>query len=441
MPPKYAKLMFWMLLRLRFSNVRSFRDEQDLSLIAGPFNDKPEIPRHRAELIKESVLPVAAIYGANASGKTNVLHAISFISEAVSFSHSRWKPDGGIPYQPFLFSGDPSEGPLPAGFEIEFLTGGIRYRYGFRVNNIAVLEEWLHAYPKGKKQIWFHRVQGNPISFSTKLAGENRTIENLTRKNSLFLSAAAQNNHEALLLPYQWITGLLFVIGDRSLFIAHTAKLCKSTDYLDEVSRLISIADFGVTGLKIELRPVPDEALRIYAALKEFMNENQVASGPPAPSEEIRLLHRFDDRDVPFHPQQESQGTLIYLGLLGPVVKSLKTGTPLIVDELDGSLHTLLCMQLVHLFNNPKTNPRWAQLIFNTHDTNLLSSGLLRRDQIWFTEKKADGSTDLFPLSDFKLRRTDKLESGYLMGRYGAIPFINSEALLSRFENAEIGTR
>jgi len=110
-------------------------------------------------------------------------------------------------------------------------------------------------------------------------------------------------------------------------------------------------------------------------------------------------------------------------------VDSLKKGAPLIVDEMDASLHTLLSMHLVRLFNSTETNPRNAQLIFNTHDTNLLNSGLLRRDQIWFTEKTSDGSTQVFPLSDFKLRSSDNLESGYLMGRYGAIPFINQDVL------------
>src|SRR5689334_10963011 len=141
-----------MLISLRFSNLHSFRDEQELSLVAGPFSDKQEILRPRAELANQSLLPVAAIYGANASGKTSVIRAIRFIAHAVTFSHSRWQPDGPIPYEPFLFSPDEGGSP-PSLFEIEFLTGGIRYRYGFRVNAIAVLEEWLHAYPRGKKQV------------------------------------------------------------------------------------------------------------------------------------------------------------------------------------------------------------------------------------------------------------------------------------------------
>src|ERR1700726_590237 len=174
----------FMLLRFRFSNVRSFRTEQELSLIAGPFTDAPESVRRPGALqLQEGVLPVAAIYGANASGKTNVLRAIQFLSEAVSSSHREWKPDGPIPREPFL--SDEESRQSPSEFEVDFLTNGIRYRYGFRVDSAVVLEEWLYAYPLGKKQTWFHRKQGNPILFGARMPGENRTIESLTRKNSL----------------------------------------------------------------------------------------------------------------------------------------------------------------------------------------------------------------------------------------------------------------
>jgi AAA15 family ATPase/GTPase len=394
-----------MLLRFRFSNVRSFRTEQELSLIAGPFTDAPESVRH-PDAVPEGVLPVAAIYGANASGKTNVLRAIVFLSEAVRLSHREWKPDGPIPREPFL--SDEESRRSPSEFEVDFLMNGIRYRYGFRVDSAVVLEEWLYAYPLGKKQTWFHRKQGKPILFGARMPGENRTIESLARKNSLFLSAAAQNNHEALLPVYEWIAIWPNVIGDRAQYWTFTAALCTLPEYLAEVASLVSAADLGISGVK---------------AQKDQW--------------QIHLLHRLGDREAQFSTEQESHGTMAYLSLLGPVVTALKRGMPLFVDELDGSLHPLLSIQLIRLFDNPATNPKGAQLIFNTHDTNLLSSGVLRRDQIWFTEMKDDGSSHLFPLSDFKPRRTENLENGYLQGRYGAIPFINPDAFLSRFEDRD----
>jgi AAA15 family ATPase/GTPase len=424
------------LLRFRFSNFRSFRAEQELSLIAGPFTDLPDVVRHPAGL-KEGVLPIAAIYGANASGKTNVIQAIGFMASAVSLSHRDWKPDGPIPREPFMAY---EESKLePSEFEADFLLAGVRHGYGFRVDSQVVLEEWLYVYPKGKKQTWFHRKRGNPIVFSNKMPGENRTIENLTRQNSLFLSAAAQNAHEALLPIFTWLSGLLFVIGDRSKYRQHTARLCSKVDYKNEIARLVSVADLGISEMTVENKTFPDktkELVETFTKLFELQPETTVLVN--FNDQFIRLLHRFGNTTVPFSEDQESDGTLAYLALLGPAVDAIQKGTPLLIDELDASLHPLLAIQLLRLFNTPSSNPKGAQLIFNTHDTNLLSGGVLRRDQIWFTEKGNDATSHLYALSDFKPRRQENLQSGYLQGRYGAIPFINPDAFLLRFEGDSV---
>ena len=419
-----------MLLRFRFSNFRSFRTEQELSLIAGPFSDLPDVVRHPAGL-KEGVLPGAAIYGANASGKTNVIQAMAFMASAVSFSHRDWSPDGPIPRQPFIANEESKR--EPSEVEADFLLAAVRHRYGFRVDSQTVLEEWLYVYPKGKKQTWFHRKWGNPIVFSNKMPGENRVIENLTRQNSLFLSAAAQNAHEALMPVFIWLSGLLFVIGDRSKYRRHTARLCSQLDYRNEIARLVSVADLGIAEMSVEDTKFPDKAKEIVEAAATLLPPRDKAAWPET-LQVIRLLHRLGDTAVPFKMDQESDGTLAYLALLGPAVDAIKKGTPLLIDELDASLHPLLAIQLLRLFNTPASNPKGAQLIFNTHDTNLLSSGVLRRDQIWFTEKGNDATSHLYPLSDFKPRRQENLQNGYLQGRYGAIPFINPDAFLLRFE-------
>jgi hypothetical protein len=300
-----------------------------------------------------------------------------------------------------------------------------------------VLEEWLFVYPKGKKQTWFHRKRGNPIAFSNKMPGENRTIENLTRQNSLFLSAAAQNAHEALMPVFIWLSGLLFVIGDRSKYRRHTARLCSQLDYRNEIARLVSVADLGIAEVSVEDTKFPDKAKEIVEAAATLLPPQDKAAWPET-LQVIRLLHRLGDTAVPFKMDQESDGTLAYLALLGPAVDAIKKGTPLLIDELDASLHPLLAIQLLRLFNTPSSNPKGAQLIFNTHDTNLLSGGVLRRDQIWFTEKGNDATSHLYPLSDFKPRRQENLQNGYLQGRYGAIPFINPDAFLFRFEAEDV---
>jgi AAA15 family ATPase/GTPase len=133
----------------------------------------------------------------------------------------------------------------------------------------------------------------------------------------------------------------------------------------------------------------------------------------------------------PFDPKEESAGTMAYLALLGPIVKALRSGGVICIDEIDSSLHPLIAVLIMRFFSNPGINPKGGQLIFNTHDTNLLSSGTLRRDQIWFTEKDKNGESHMYPLTDFKPRRQENLENGYLQGRYGAIPFIHSDELMT----------
>jgi hypothetical protein len=398
-----------MLLRFRFSNFRSFRTEQELSMVAGAINDRAESVFHPSG-VDDGVLPVAAIYGANASGKTNVILALQFMRGVVTNSHARWEPDKPIHLEPF--AGEPDS---PSTFSADFLLDGVRYQYGFSLNREAILKEWMYAYPSGKKQTWFARERNRPISFSAKLQGENRTIERLTRPNSLFLSAAAQNNHETLSPVYRWFSGSLsFIVGGRSLTHQRAHTLYGDADLRQKSARLLALADLGITDLSIQEAEAKDFAANALS-LEPF---------------KIRFLHRIGDIDLPFSLNQESTGTIAFLSLLEPVISALSNGGVVCVDELDHSLHPLLAIELIRQFSNIKINPSSAQLIFNTHDTNLLSAGVLRRDQIWFTEKGQDGASQLYPLTDFKPRKQENLENGYLQGRYGAIPFLNADWVL-----------
>jgi len=421
-----------MLLKFRFSNFRSFRAEQELSLIANRLAGSGD-GLFSPPGLGEQVLPVAAIYGANASGKTAVIKAFDFLASAVWFSHTQWQPGQRIPVEPFA-GDDPA---IPCEFSVDFLLDGVRHQYGFSANSQAILREWLYAYPKGKRQLWFSRGENGPISFGAKMPGENKVIEGLVRKNSLFLSAAAQNNHAALSPVYAWFSeSELFEIGrnamgGRSSFRAmlDAAQFCQEETDRSTIARLLTQADLGIADLALE----ETEMTRNMREYKEY--EESHHSKPlldyswPETWKEVRLLHRVGNRTIPFEAEQESSGTLAYLALLGPVVNLLRNGGVLLVDELDASLHPLMAVQIIRLFNSPASNPRSAQLIFNTHDTNLLSSGDLRRDQIWFTEKDSAGSSHLYPLTDFKPRRQENLENGYLQGRYGAIPFIHPDYL------------
>jgi AAA15 family ATPase/GTPase len=404
-----------MLLSFRFENFRSFKEEQELSMIAGSGKEKAEVLIH-ASGVSEAVLPISATYGANASGKSNILYALRFVVGAVERSHWRWVPEGGIPREPFAGTGSEA----PSSFAVDFLDRDVRYQYSFSVNDEIVLDEWLYAYPKGKRQMWFTRRAGKPMSFGEKLTGDNRVIENLTRPNSLFLSAAAQSNHQSLLPVHHWFSGSINVILGERWEMQRTAAFCGNPQNRSLVVQMLSFADLGIADLQVK----PATSMKDMARPVSFDEILEAQT-------QIRLVHRVGGREEVFAETQESAGTIAYLGLLGPIITAIRNGRIVCVDEFDSSLHPNLALQLIRLFNDKTSNPKGAQLIFNTHDTNVLSSGELRRDEIWFTEKSPDGVSRLYSLGDFKPRKEENVENGYLQGRFGAVPFMNVRKLRS----------
>jgi AAA15 family ATPase/GTPase len=390
------------------------------------------------EGLPHKLLRVAAIYGPNASGKTNVIFGLKFMRSAVKYSHNKWEPGAEIDRHAFAL--DDSE-EKPSEFAVDILLQGVRYEYGFSMNSTRVLSEYLFAYPDNRRQRWFERSADNErIIFGKNFSGENRAIENLTRPNSLFLSSAAQNNHEKLLPIYNWFAKELSFrsgLGARSS-PTRTIELClKSETNKKTVLRLLGAADLGIVDMDIEVE-APDPKLKEFAEkfqalMREFATE---PSTPPPTFEElarkaVAFRHKSRGESAIAIPlEYESAGTLTYLAILGPAIEALGSGGVLIIDELDASLHPLLVTEIVKIFNRADYNPQGAQLIFTTHNTELLGADVLRRDEIWFTEKDDTGATKLYPLSDFKPRKEENLQRGYLQGRYGATPFIKASALL-----------
>jgi uncharacterized protein len=416
-----------MLIRFRFENYKSVRDPAELSFVATPLkgvDGTTQVPG-----FPYGVLTTAAIYGANASGKSNVISALLFLSSAVEHSHKTWQPGGHVPIQPFLLDESKDK---PSSFDVEFLVSGIRYRYGFVLTATEVVREWLHAFPSGKRQVWFTREAGANFRFGKYLAGENRAIEKLTRANSLFVSAAAQNNHEMMLPVYRFLANdIRSVMGPRGFLRGTTIMMCAEEEMRRSLSRLMSAADFGVTGIRVRDEEVPEGFKKVVDALKDMLPKEAAATlKSPETLPKVELVHTAKGgSEVALDIEAESAGTAAFFALVGPVLKTLSSGGALCVDELDASLHPLLALEVVRAFKDPGRNRQGAQLIFNTHDTNLLAGGALRRDEIWLTEKDKEGCTHLYPLSDFAPRRNENLERGYLQGRYGAIPFLVPEAL------------
>jgi hypothetical protein len=204
---------------------------------------------------------------------------------------------------------------------VDFLLEGVRHEYGFRLDSDIVLEEWLHVYPKAKKQTWFHRKAGERILFSSKMAGENRTIENLTRKNCLFLSTAAQNNHETLTPVYQWfVKSVFFVMGERGFFRDVTAKLCGASEYMVNVTKLVAAADLGIVDMRTQEKrnTLPDEFKIAFEALARSVDpEGGPATSFPETYPHIQLVHQFGNQKSAFPEELESDGTLAYLSVLG----------------------------------------------------------------------------------------------------------------------------
>lgn len=409
-----------MLIRFRVRNYRSIRDEQELSLVASGLTEHAEslvtVKQYDFELVRS-----AAVYGANASGKSTMVHALSFMRSAVVDSHPVWSPEGGVERTPFAFAYEcMSE---PSVFVVDLLVDQIRYEYGFSVDSDRVLEEWLYAYPKGRRQEWFSR-EGDDFTFSRLMAGENRAISTLTRPNSLYLSAAAQNNHDLLSPIHRWFSSRLSIVDDESrrTLAARVSVQCRDRAFRRRVYEILHAADLGITEIQYNdfdsLRQLLGEEMWIKAV--SFLAPDEVL---------VQFRHGTASASFSLPFGEESAGTRAIFGLAGAIVDVLDAGGTLVVDELDRSLHPHLALEVLKTFNDPATNPNNAQLIFNTHDTNLLDPDLLRRDQVWFTEKGDDGATRLFPLTDFRARKYENLQRGYLQGRYGAVPTIGTPQL------------
>ena len=418
-----------MLLRFSVSNHLSLRDSQELLLTASSLKDKTEGLIDYPAAPSDSVLPAVVVFGANASGKSNLVHALRSMQQMVLFSHTRGDPSGGVPRHAFRL--DESHPHEPSRFELDFVLAGVRYHYGFKANDTAFLAEWLHATPKSHRRTLFER-DGSDFHFGRELKGRNNTIKTIvdvTRPNSLFLSAAAQNHHEQL----SSVFGYFFSFNSQmSIDVDEYWMHNKNIDprVIDFIGRL----DTGICGFRRRESELPEDQ---KAVRREFLTavrrlaDASMNINDTGKQVTVELAHQVrDGKPVYLNLGLESIGTQRLLVILGLAYRALDAGTPLVIDELDVSLHTLASAAVLQLFCSPETNPHGAQLIATTHDTNLMKWAGLRRDQLWFTEKDGDGATLLYPLTDIRTRRGDNIEKGYLQGRYGAVPFDDPVSVL-----------
>lgn len=427
-----------MLLRFAVSNHLSIKETQELSFIKSALKGPEEGLLSTPALPKDKVLPAAIIYGPNASGKSNLLDALMFMRRAVLTSQRKWAPDGGIPRQPFLLSnacmGKPSR------FEMDFDIEGVRYNYGFACTSSEFVEEWLYAAPVGHQRMIFERGGPKPedVKFGTSFTGQKQAIVQLMRPNSLFLSAAFQNNHQMAKLV---VSAFQKVRGRNSLSTAPEVldRLLKDGEIDRRIMSFLAEIGTGITKHRqVESARSDEHTRQMRGIFEAIWNESDVK---PTDDERksfledvgkdinIEFAHKSEDGDDVFlKASRESAGTRRLIPLLQDVMIALDQGNICVIDEIDASLHTQVGDAIVALFTNRATNPKGAQIIATTHDTNLLSASNLRRDELWLVEKTPGGASELYSLADVKTRDTDNFERGYLHGRYGAVPFAGSAA-------------
>ncbi len=424
-----------MLIEFKVANFRSIREEQTLSLVASNYEkgcDECLIAPDLPGLAGVKLLKGAAIYGANASGKSNILKALQFVANFVANSLTKLKPGDPTGVQPFKLDQESID--KPSRFELTFVANDVRYIFALAVTRQRVVEERLEAYPKGLRQLWYQRSYDSKTeSYLWAKASthfkRDPILQERTRENALFLSVGPQFNHPQLTRVFAWFTeNLAFVNlgGDDGVSPSFTTAMLDIPDRRDNVVKLLRKADIGVLDATINREDVTTEYAKtlgqdpVGASRKE--REKLVSAWSFWPS----LLHQgvgevsahldFDD--------EESAGTRRFYALIAFWLDVLEKGHLVIVDEIDTSLHTLLVRELLQLILRDETYRKGAQVIFTANSPVLLDGSFLRRDQVWFTEKSNAGATTLYPLTDYKPRKDEALARGYLAGRYGAIPFL-----------------
>ncbi|MBT2411755.1 ATP-binding protein [Streptomyces sp. ISL-12] len=436
-----------MLLNFRVANHRSIREELEWQL-------QPVYEGDRPAGTKWEAVPVAGVFGSNAAGKSNVVHALRYMAEMVNHSHLLAEDGEGLNRHPFLADIADTDS---SWYVADLLVRGVRYVYGFEVDDECVVSEWLYAYPEGRKRVVFEREGDKPLRVGSTQDREKelRTVADVTASNALLLSMAARSRLaiEAVNPVYQWFRRKL-VFGGGSVVpglsrhrLMTLRRLAQRLDAFGEPAHLrdlLLVADLGIEDLRVE--SVEEEALTASRTTARDSGKDVLFDLPRTQRRtrhELLLRHtgRNGPFEVPLHA--ESAGTQALVEYAFTLEDVARQGGTLVVDELGSSLHPRLSAFLVALFQDPLRNPHGAQLLFTSHDVSLLGrragEDILKRDQIWFVAKNEFGESSLYPLSDFRPRQDENRERRYLNGGYGAVPMIDDTFTLALAGRGETG--
>jgi AAA15 family ATPase/GTPase len=420
-----------MLLEFRVKNFLSIKDEICLDLKATNITDFEEtnvIHTNRYKILKGAV-----VYGANSSGKSNFIKAMSTMRRVVSQSFEK-SSTSDLNIKPFLL--DTLSEKEATFFEVTFLLNDVKYRYGFELTNSKIQSEWLFEAKKVAEKYLFVR-EGNGIDVNTQFK-EAKDLEEKTRDNALFLAVIDQFNGKLASQIMMWFNNFITISGlNHERYKAITFQMLEKKKSKNLLQSFYNDLDLGFENVQIkkkdfDINDLPNDVPEhiIKQLLSDLEGKKMV---------DVKTVHKkknsvdntfsaveFDMRS------QESSGTNKIFNISGPIFNVLTDGGVLIIDELDASLHPLLTLSITRLFNSKEHNPKNAQLIFSTHDTNLFSYGKFRRDQIYFIEKDNNSSSDLYSLVEYKgdggikVRKDRKFEKDYIQGKYGAIPFVGN---------------
>jgi uncharacterized protein len=438
-----------MLLSFRFANHRSFRDEQQLNLT-------PVYDTGSSDAKLEAV-PVVGIFGANASGKSNIVSAFGYFSQMVGTSDRESEPGLGPQRQPFRL--DPEISSEPSSYAADLMIDGVHYIYGFTLDDQRILGEWLYSYPKQKKRIVFERTEQQFHWGEESGQSSLRRLADITAPTALFLSVSARFDsrnsttrerdytsaalHETFSWLWQRMSRVRPSAGSPSIQARELSRSLADPERRGLIVSLLRAADVGLQGVQIR---GDDDTLDLTSASADDVPKSgrNLTSPLSRRSSQVQFLHYGAVGNVTLDVYDESSGTLRLLELAARAIPILERGGLLLIDEIDASLHPILTVSLIRLFRSNTVNRNGAQLVFTTHDATLLGNldgeDILQRDEIWFTEKDGDGSSHLYPLAEFKPRREgENRQKRYLNGSYGAIPEVSMDmferALFSRMDS------
>lgn len=429
-----------MLIEFQFKNYRSFRDEAVLSMEAtGVGNFKNCL----IEYNNRKLLPAVAIYGKNGGGKSNVIRAywlaVQFIRNAQRSQHEK----APVPVVPFMLNDYSKE--EPTEFEFVYVIDGIKYNYGFATTKEKIVREFLYHAPKGQRAMVFSREE-QKFTFTEDKLRRNLISETIA-PNQLFFSIACTMNDTACVKAMKWFREAIYFSRDYSDIPQQLLEYSNDNGMLKAIASYAQAADLGIEDMQFEFNSKEiDEELDwpdnvpegIRAALTQFMralseSSNQAEAKLKLGEVTATSLHTGIDKagkhqQYKLELEDESDGTRKLMALAPAIESALRSGGVLLVDEIEKEMHPMLVNYIIAKFQSKRTNTNGAQLIFTTHNTELMNMELLRKDQLYFADKnQADGSSELYSISDFNTRTTENIRKGYLAGKYGATPDIDIE--------------